>query len=71
MDDYETVRQKINDSVILKRNASNPNANEYYVSHVKIWETEGNAEKPRYIILTGAPQSISLCLAQPNEKLTR
>ena len=56
MDEHERDRQKIIDSVINKRNAANPGADEQYVSHLKILEPEGDAVKPRHIILTGAPR---------------
>lgn len=48
------VRQRIIESVFLKRNATT-NLEETYVAHVKIWEDaapDTGARKPRYILLS-------------------
>ena len=55
MDEHEvTVRNRIIESVFAKRNAAGDGPQESYAGHLKIWESEGGNDKPRYIILSGA-----------------
>lgn len=56
MADPESVRQRIIASVFSKRNAAGV-PDEIYVSHIKIWESDGTdqgGQKPRYILLARA-----------------
>ena len=54
MSEYEAeTKNRIIDSVIQKRNATGEGPEEYYVAHLKIWETENGQDKLRYIILAG------------------
>ena len=53
MADHEAaVRNRINESVFAKRNATGEGPQESYAGHLKIWESEGGNDKPRYIILS-------------------
>lgn len=54
MADYESVKERIIQSVFAKRNATSA-VDEAYVAHLKIWEIEGGNDKPRFIILAGMP----------------
>ncbi|KLO20758.1 hypothetical protein SCHPADRAFT_816552 [Schizopora paradoxa] len=46
MSEYESVKQKIIQSVFPRR------PDEEYVSHLKIWENDNGADKPRFILLS-------------------
>lgn len=58
MADYESVRQRIIDSVFSRRNAAGHH--ETYAGHLKIWEDapEGGDRKPRYVLLSRMSHSV-------------
>ena len=69
MAEYDSVRQRIIESVFSKLNTSGHQ--ETYVSHVKIWEEvapEEGGRKPRYIILASMYGNvIKYLLRHPNK----